>query len=284
MRKAHGVSRAVKIKEAQGLLMDLQIRGKRAIMAGGSAGMGRATAERLAEAGADLVITARRRERLERAAEEISIKYKVRVSPIVADSSKAEDRAKLLQSCPNPDILVITIKPPAPNGDFLKVTPDMWRESIDMALIGPIELMRQYIPHMKKNGWGRIVNIATFSAKNPMIWRLMSGPARSALINYTASVSREIAKYGVNVNNLLPGMFATEGANEIMADYADAFGLEHDAAAIGVHFRANNPIPAGFVGNADDLAPMAAFLCSPLARFIVGQNIVIDGGQHASLF
>ena len=79
-------------------------------------------------------------------------------------------------------------------------------------------------------------------------------------------------------------MFATEGANEIMADYADAFGLEHDAAAIGVHFRANNPIPAGFVGNADDLAPMAAFLCSPLARFIVGQNIVIDGGQHASLF
>ena len=62
-------------------------------------------------------------------------------------------------------------------------------------------------------------------------------------------------------------------------------GLQrYDAAAIGVHFRANNPIPAGFVGNADDLAPMAAFLCSPLARFIVGQNIVIDGGQHASLF
>ena len=182
--------------------MDLQIRGKRAIMAGGSAGMGRATAERLAEAGADLVITARRRERLERAAEEISTKYKVRVSPIVADSSKAEDRAKLLQSCPNPDILVITIKPPAPNGNFLKVTPEMWRESIDSALIGPIELMRQYIPHMKEKGWGRIVNIATFSAKNPMIWRLMSGPARSALINYTASVSREIAKHGIIINNL----------------------------------------------------------------------------------
>ena len=264
--------------------MDLQIKGKRAIMAGGSAGMGRATAERLAEAGADLVITARRRERLERAAEEISTKYKVRVSPIVADSSKAEDRAKLLQSCPNPDILVITIKPPAPNGNFLKVTPEMWRESIDSALIGPIELMRQYIPHMKEKGWGRIVNIATFSAKNPMIWRLMSGPARSALINYTASVSREIAKHGVIINNLLPGMFATEGANEIMADYADAFGLEHNAEAVGAHFRANNHIPAGFVGNADDLAPMAAFLCSPLARFIVGQNIVIDGGQHASLF
>ena len=79
-------------------------------------------------------------------------------------------------------------------------------------------------------------------------------------------------------------MFATEGANEIMADYADAFGLEHNAEAVGAHFRANNHIPAGFVGNADDLAPMAAFLCSPLARFIVGQNIVIDGGQHASLF
>ena len=79
-------------------------------------------------------------------------------------------------------------------------------------------------------------------------------------------------------------MFATEGANEIMGDYAHAFGLKHDPEIIGAHFRANNHIPAGFVADADDLAPMAAFLCSPLARFIVGQNIVIDGGQHASLF
>ena len=163
--------------------------------------MGRATAERLAEAGVELVITARRKERLEKAAEEISTKYKISVKPIVADSSKAEDRARLLEACPDPDILAITIKPPAPNGDFLKVTPEMWRESIDTALIGPIELMRQYIPHMKNMGWGRIVNIATFSAKNPMVWRLMSGPARSALINYTASVSREIAKHGVTINN-----------------------------------------------------------------------------------
>ena len=264
--------------------MDLQIKGKKAIMAGGSAGMGRATAERLAEAGVELVITARRKERLEKAATEISTKYGVNVTPIVADSSKPADRARLLQACPDPDILGITIKPPAPNGDFLNVTPEMWRESIDTALIGPVELMRQYIPHMKSSGWGRIVNIATFSAKNPMVWRLMSGPARSALINYTASVSREIAKHGVNINNLLPGMFATEGANEIMSDYADAFGLEHKPEVVGAHFRSNNHIPAGFVGSADDLAPMAAFLCSPLSRFIVGQNIVIDGGQHASLF
>ena len=84
--------------------------------------------------------------------------------------------------CPDPDILAITIKPPAPNGDFLKVTPEMWRESIEAALIGPVEIMRYYIPVMKDKGWGRILNIATFSAKNPMLWRLMSGPARSALI------------------------------------------------------------------------------------------------------
>ena len=69
-----------------------------------------------------------------------------------------------------------------------------------------------------------------------------------------------------------------------MNDYADAFGSEADAEVISAHFQTHNHIPAGFVGAADDLAPMAAFLCSPLARFIVGQNIVIDGGQHASLF
>ena len=160
----------------------------------------------------------------------------------------------------------------------------MWRESIETTLVGPIEIMRNYIPVMKDKGWGRIVNIATFSAKNPMIWRLMSGPARSALINYTASVSREIAKHGVNINNLLPGMFQTEGASELMGVYADAFGLENDDEVIMNHFIENNKIPAGFLADADDLAPMAALLCSPLSRFIVGQNIVIDGGQHSSLF
>ena len=114
--------------------MDLQIKGKKAIMAGGSAGMGRATAERLAEAGAELVITARREERLMNAAKEISEQYGTKVTPIVADSSKEEGRQALFEACPDPDILAITIKPPAPNGDFLKVTPEMWRDSVETAL------------------------------------------------------------------------------------------------------------------------------------------------------
>jgi len=265
-------------------VMDLQIKGKKAIMAGGSAGMGRATAERLAEAGADLVISARGQERLFKAAEEISKKYGVKVTPVVADSSTEEGRQALFAACPDPDILAITIKPPAPNGDFLKVTPQMWRDSIETTLLGPIEIMRHYIPVMKDKGWGRIVNIATFSAKNPMIWRLMSGPARSALINYTASVSREVAQYGVNINNVLPGMFQTEGMLESMGVYADAFGLEAKEEVVLPHFMEHNKIPAGFLADADDLAPTVALLCSPLARFIVGQNIVIDGGQHHSLF
>lgn len=264
--------------------MDLQIQGKKAIMAGGSAGMGRATAERLAEAGVELYITARREERLVTAAKEISTKYGTKVTPVVADSSKQEGRQALFAACPDPDILAITIKPPAPNGDFLTLTPENWRESIETALIGPIELMRHYIPSMKEKGWGRIVNIATFSAKNPMIWRLMSGPARSALINYTAGVSREIAQHGVNINNILPGMFATEGADEILEAYAEAFGLEADREVVTTHFMEHNKIPAGFIAEADDMAPLAALLCSPLSRFIVGQNIVVDGGQHFSLF
>lgn len=264
--------------------MDLHIRGKKALMAGGSAGMGRATAERLAEAGVALYISARREERLLNAAKEISDKYGIEVTPIVADSSTEEGRKALFSACPDPEILAITIKPPEPNGDFLKVTPEMWRDSVDTALIGPIEIMRNYIPVMKEKGWGRIVNIATFSAKNPMIWRLMSGPARSALINYTASVSREVAQFGININNILPGMFATEGAEEIMGSYAEAFGLEKNPEVIINHFIEHNKIPAGFQAAADDMAPMAALLCSPLSRFIVGQNIVIDGGQHSSLF
>ncbi len=264
--------------------MDLQISGKKAIMAGGSAGMGRATAERLAEAGVELYITARRKERLLKAAEEIAQKYNTSVTPVVADSSTEEGRQALFAACPDPDILSITIKPPPPNGNFLELTPENWRDSIDTALIGPIEIMRRYIPVMKDKGWGRIVNIATFSAKNPMIWRLMSGPARSALVNYTAGVSREVAQYGVNINNILPGMFQTEGASELMEVYAQAFGLQPDPQVVRAHFQEHNKIPAGFIADAADMAPMAALLCSPLSRFIVGQNIVIDGGQHYSLF
>lgn len=220
--------------------MDLQIKGKKAIMAGGSAGMGRATAERLAEAGVDLVISARREERLLRAAKEMSEKYGTKVTPVVADSSTEEGRKALFAACPDPDILAITIKPPTPNGDFLKITPEMWRDSIETALIGPVEIMRHYIPVMKEKGWGRIVNIATFSAKNPMIWRLLSGPARSALVNYTAGVSREVAKFGVNINNILPGIFRTEGASELMEDYAEAFGLEPNRDIVLKHFLENN--------------------------------------------
>ena len=147
--------------------MDLEIKGKKAIMAGGSAGMGRATAERLAEAGVDLVITARREERLVTAAKEISEQYGTTVTPVVADSSKEEGRQALFAACPDPDILAITIKPPAPNGDFLKVTPDMWRESIETALIGPIEIMRHYIPVMREKGWGRIVKYRHVFGEEP---------------------------------------------------------------------------------------------------------------------
>ena len=149
--------------------MDLKIKGKKAIMAGGSAGLGRATAERLAEAGVEVYITARREERLKRAADEIAEKYNANVTPVVADSSKPDGRQALFEACPDPDILSITIKPPNPNGNYLELTPEMWRDSVETALIGPIEIMRHYIPVMKDKGWGRIVNIATFSAKRPML-------------------------------------------------------------------------------------------------------------------
>lgn len=104
------------------------------------------------------------------------------------------------------------------------------------------------------------------------------------MINYTVSVSREIAQYDVNINNILPGMFATEGAEELLEIYAEAFGLKPDREVAMTHFLENNKIPAGFIADAADMAPMAALLCSPLSRFIVGRNIVIDGGQHHSLF
>jgi len=114
----------------------------------------------------------------------------------VADHSTAEGREALLSACPKPDIMVTTISPPPVVFDYNKITEKDWYESADLGLIGPIELMRQVTSGMAERKWGRVVNIGTVAAKLPMQMRLLSGPMRSALINYTAVISRQVAKHG----------------------------------------------------------------------------------------
>jgi len=265
--------------------MDLGIRGKKAIVAGASAGMGKSSALALAQEGVDIYISARGEERLLATAKEISDRTGAKVIPVVADHSKEVGRLALIEACPEPDIMVITISPPPIRFNYRELTPEDWSKSIDLGLIGPIEMMKHFTEGMSERGWGRIVNIGTVAAKMPLEMRLLSGPARSALINYTAVVSRLLAKDGVIINNLLPGMIETPG----MYDAAKQFASEQNLSAgeMGLQDREKLlqrvvdtfSIPTGTVGNSDDIGKLVAMFCSDAVKFTVGQSLIVDGGM-----
>ena len=173
-----------------GEIMDLGIKGRKAIINGGSAGMGKGSAFALAKEGVDLFISARGEDRLLQTCEEIKKATNVKVEPIVADHSTDEGREKIISACPNPDILVGTCTPPPFTYSYEKVSTDEWKQTLDVALLSPVEFMKAIIPGMVERKWGRIVNIGTGAAKTPTEVRILSGPPRAALVNYSVAVSK----------------------------------------------------------------------------------------------
>jgi 3-oxoacyl-[acyl-carrier protein] reductase len=256
--------------------MDLGIRGRKAICAGASVGMGNQAAWALAREGVDLVVSARGEERLKAAADRIARETGVSVTPVCADHSTAEGRAKLAAACPEPDILVITCSPPRATESYLDIAEADWQSAFATGVIGPIELMRAMVPGMADRRFGRVVNIATVAAKNPSEMRMLSGVPRAALVNYTVALSKVVAKDNVVINNVLPGMFHTDATHRTLNERAAANGTsyETEAASLTKRFR----IPARRFGDAAEAGALVAMLCSNFASYVVGQNLVIDGG------
>jgi len=262
--------------------MDLGIRGRKAIVNGGSAGMGKGSALALAREGVDLYVSARGEERLVAACAEIRAETGSPVTPVVADHSSDEGRAKILAACPEPDILVQTCSPPQFTGDFNAITKDDWRESLDITLLGPIQFMQQLIPGMVDRKWGRIVNIGTAGAKFPSERRILSGAPRAALANYTHAVSKVVARHNVMINTIMPGMFHTEGIEHLMNEIAEANGTSYREEVARV--VKDHSIAAGDFGDANDLGAFVAMFCSEFARYLVGQSLAIEGGVTNSTF
>ena len=262
--------------------MDLGIAGRKALCAGASAGMGKASALALSREGVDLFISARGEDRLLATAREIGDETGGKVTPIVADHSTSEGRARLLEACPTPDILVITCTPPKTVDDFRDIDVEAWQESLTTTLVGPIELMRMCIDGMAGRGFGRIVNIATVAAKFPTVGRLLSGPSRAALVNYSVAVSKAVAKDNLTLNTLLPGMFLTEALRERLTLDAQAKGTSYEAERD--RYVSRWRVPAGKFGDPEDVGALCAMLCSRYASYLVGQSLVIDGGLINGMF
>lgn len=253
--------------------MDLGIRGKRALVTASSKGLGRGCAEALAAAGVDLVLNARGAEALEATAADLRARYQVNVVAVPADIVSPEGRAEVLKAAGNVDILVTNAGGPPP-GLWSDWSRDDFIKAIDANMLTPIALMQAMLPGMIEKGWGRVVNITSQSVKAPIPQLGLSNSARAGLTGFVAGTSRQVAPHGVTINNMLPGIHATERAIALDGGVVKAEGISMDEAQA----RRAATIPARRYGTAEEFGAMCAFLCSQHAGFIVGQNILLDGG------
>ena len=253
--------------------MDLGIKGKSALVCASSRGLGLGCAKALAEAGVGLMMNARGSEALEAAAAEVREQYRVPVTTVVADITSDEGRTRVLNECGSVDILVNNAGGPPP-GSWTDWDREDFIQALDANMLTPIALIKALVPGMMKRGWGRVVNITSQSVKAPIPVLGLSNSARAGLTGYVAGTSRQVAKSGVTINNLLPGIHATDRADALDSGVASAGGISlEDARA-----RRAATIPVGRYGTSAEFGAACAFLCSQHAGFIVGQNILLDGG------
>ena len=258
--------------------MDLGIAGKKAIVCGGSAGLGRGTATALAADGVTIYLAARNRERLETAAHEIASETSGTVHPVAADVTTEAGREALLAACPEPDILINNAGGPPP-GDFRSWSREDWIKALDANMLSAIMLIKATIDGMIARRFGRIVNITSHMVKQPVAILGLSNGARAGLTGFVGGLARDVARHNVTINSVLPGQFDTDRLRSNHAKFAATRKIDIEK------FRESmlSQIPAHRFGEPAEFGAMCAFLCSAQAGYITGQNILLDGGQFPGL-
>ena len=257
--------------------MDMGLKGKQALVCAASKGLGRACAMALAREGVAVTITARTVETMEKTADEIRKATGSTVKAVAGDITTEAGRAAALAACPNPDILVNNAGGPPP-GDFREWGREEWLRALDGNMLTPIFLIKAVIDGMIARRFGRIVNITSASVKSPIPVLGMSNGARAGLTGFVAGLARQVARHNVTINGLLPGPFLTDRLKSVTAVQAAQAGrtLEQELAE-----RAKTT-PAGRVGDPAEFGDACAFLCAASSGYIVGQNLVLDGGAFNS--
>ena len=259
--------------------MDLGIAGRRALVCAASKGLGRGCAQALADAGARVTIVARTEAELESTARAIGARAGHAVQWVAADIATPAGRAAALARCPDPDILVNNAGGPPP-GNFRDWDRDAWLRALDANMLAPIDLIKATVDGMIARRFGRIVNITSAAVKAPIDVLGLSNGARGGLTGFVAGLAREVARHNVTINNLLPGPFETDRLRSMYAARAAATGQAVEA----VLQAGRDANPAGRFGNAEEFGAACAFLCSAHAGFIVGQNLLLDGGAYPGTF
>src|SRR5258708_3363943 len=262
--------------------MDIGLKGKVALVAASSRGLGRAVAEELAAEGAALIVCSRKAETIKQTANEIAAATGADILALPCDVSSAEEVERLVQSALERfgriDILVTNGGGP-PAGPFESFSGEAWEAATKQTLFSAIELARQVLPGMKDRRWGRILNITSIAVKQPVDNLILSNSLRAAVTGFARTLANEVATFGVTVNNIMPGYTRTERVEELARMMADKEGIT-PAEFIA---RWEKEIPMRRLGEPREFAALAAFLVSERASYVTGTSIQVDGGWIRSL-
>ena len=261
--------------------MDLQLNGKTALVCGSTQGLGLACANELALLGADVVLMARNEEKLREVCSHLPKEKDQKHRYLVADFSKPNIVDQTIQEFiqgHQVDILVNNTGGPA-GGPALEALPAQFLEAFNAHLICNHMLVRAVVPGMKASGYGRIINIISTSVKQPIPGLGVSNTIRAAVANWAKTLAGELGKFGITVNNVLPGLTQTVRADYIIQKKSADTGK----STTEVTETMLKEIPAGRMGKPEEFGAVVAFLASPAAAYINGINLPVDGGRTTSL-
>ncbi len=258
--------------------MDLGIKGKKAIVCASSKGLGKACAKALMEEGVSVVINARGEDTLKETFKELSKIDNDRISMVVADLDTEEGRNRIVESCPEADILVNNNSGPPPV-NFLESDKDLWLQALDSNMLSAIFMIKDLLPGMTKRKFGRIINITSAMVKSPHPLMSLSTSARTGLTAFSKGISKDVAKHNVTINNLLPERFDTDRQVFMTEMLMKNQNISRDEARSQIA----SSIAANRFGKPEEFGATCAFLCSEQASFISGQNIQLDGGSYEGL-
>jgi 3-oxoacyl-[acyl-carrier protein] reductase len=263
--------------------MDLGLRDRVAIVAAASRGLGKAVAIGLAREGVRVTILARGRDTLNATAEEIRRETGADVLPLPADVTRQADVKRVveetLKKWGRVDILVNNAGGP-PSTSFLQSSVEDFRRAIDLNLMSAIMLCKEAVPLMVQQRWGRVINIVSIAAMQPLPGLLLSNAVRPGVLGLAKTMSNELSKEGITVNSVCPGYTETDRVKELMATRVQRTGETEEE----VRRAYAADIPMGRIGQPDELAAVVVFLASERASYVTGAVIPVDGGSYEALF